>query len=232
MRIDKFMTHTGKLSRTEANKACRAGRIQVNGAPVKKGDVHIDPEKDIVTLDGAPVVYRKYTYIMLNKPEGYVSATEDKNAPYVTELLSEELRRLELFPVGRLDKYTVGLMLLCDDGEGAHRLLSPKHHAKKVYRFECEKPLCRIEELEAGVHIEGGYLTKPCKVKKTGEFSGEITLTEGKYHQIKQMLYAVGNKITYLERISFGGIPLDPTLERGQYRLLTQEEIDILLKNK
>ena len=230
MRLDKFLSETKTLTRTESAKAVKQGAIAVNGVIAKKTNISVDPEKDKVTVNGRTIEYNKYRYIMLNKPEGYVSATDDKSAPYVTQLLSEELQKFELFPVGRLDKYTVGLMILTDDGQLAHRVLSPKHHAEKVYYFRCEKPLERIEELEAGVHIEGGYLTKPCKVKRIAEFEGEITLTEGKYHQIKQMLYAVGNKITYLERISFADIPLDTSLNRGEWRLLTAEEIEKLRK--
>ena len=230
MRLDKFLSETKTLSRTETSKAVKQGKITVNGTAAAKPNISVDPEKDVIALSGRVIEYNKYRYIMLNKPEGYVSATDDKSAPFVTQLLSDELQKFELFPVGRLDKYTVGLMILTDDGQLAHRLLSPKHHAEKVYHFKCERPLERITELESGVHIEGGYLTKPCRVKRLSEFEGEITLTEGKYHQIKQMLYAVGNKITYLERIKFADIPLDPCLERGEWRFLTENETEKLRK--
>jgi len=169
MRLDKFLSETKTLTRTEASKAVKQGRITVNGTVASKPNLSVDPEKDEIAVSGRVIEYNKYRYIMLNKPEGYVSATDDKSAPFVTQLLSEELQKFELFPVGRLDKYTVGLMILTDDGQLAHRVLSPKHHAEKVYYFRCEKPLERIDELEAGVHIEGGYLTKPCKVKKLSE---------------------------------------------------------------
>ncbi|MBR5515019.1 MAG: rRNA pseudouridine synthase [Clostridia bacterium] len=230
MRLDKFLSETKTLSRTETAKAVKQGIITVNSKVALKPNLPVNEETDIICVSGRIIEYNKYRYIMLNKPEGYVSATDDKSAPYVTQLLSEDLQKFELFPVGRLDKYTVGLMILTDDGRLAHRVLSPKHHAEKVYYFKCEKPLERTEELEAGVHIEGGYLTKPCKVKKLSEFDGEITLTEGKYHQIKQMLYAVGNRITYLERIRFADIPLDTSLERGRWRFLTEDEIEKLRK--
>ena len=228
MRLDKFLSETKILTRTETAKAVKQGVITVNGIIAKKPNVSVDEENDIVCVSGKTVEYNKYRYIMLNKPEGYVSATDDKSAPYVTQLLSEELQKFDLFPVGRLDKYTVGLMILTDDGKLAHRVLSPKHHAEKVYYFKCEKTLEKIDELENGVHIEGGYLTKPCKVEKISDFEGNITLTEGKYHQIKQMLYAVGNKITYLERIKFANISLDPCLKRGEWRFLTKEETEKL----
>ena len=228
MRIDKFLSDMGVATRKEAKDAAKRGGVLVNGAPVKDTSAHIDPSADTVSYLGREVGYSQFVYVMLNKPEGYVSATDDKSLPYVTELLSDELRRRELFPVGRLDRDTVGMMILTDDGKLAHNLLSPKHHAEKVYRFRCEKPVERTDELEAGVHIEGGYQTKPCKVKVLSEYEAEITLTEGKYHQIKQMLHAVGNKVVYLERISFADIPLDPTLERGEWRMLTDKEIELL----
>ena len=228
MRLDKFLSSAKTLSRSETAAAVKKGRICVNSQIAKKADMKVDENSDVITLDGRVISYCEFIYIMLNKPSGYVSATTDRNAPYVTELLDEKLRRYELFPVGRLDKYTLGLMILTNDGATAHRLLSPKHHAKKVYRFTVAKPLEHIAQLESGVHIEGGYLTKPCEVKKLSEKEGEITLTEGKYHQIKQMMHAVGNEIVTLERISFAGIGLDPKLDRGEYRELTKEEIELL----
>lgn len=228
MRIDKFLSSAGTLSRSRTGIAVKKGRICVNGEVVKKANFNVDENADIVTLDGVVISYRKFIYIMLNKPMGYVSATTDKNAPCVTELLDEGLRKFELFPVGRLDKYTTGLMILTNDGMTAHKALSPKHHAEKVYRFTVAKPLEKIEELQSGVHIEGGYLTKPCRVKRLGEKEGEITLTEGKYHQIKQMMHAVGNEILTLERISFAGIPLDIKLSPGEYRELTKDETELL----
>lgn len=231
MRLDKFLSETKTLTRSEAAKAVKRGDVTVNGNVVNKPNIHIETA-DTVAVCGRVIEYSEFRYVMLNKPEGYVSATDDKSAPFVTQLLSEELQKFDLFPVGRLDKYTVGLMILTDDGKLAHELLSPKHHAEKVYRFRCEKPIERTDELEAGVHIEGGYLTKPCKVKVTGEHEAEITLTEGKYHQIKQMLRAVGNKVVYLERIRFAGIALDTSLERGEWRMLTKEETAFLRKHK
>lgn len=230
MRIDKFLSEMGRATRTESAKLARQGKILVNGIPAKKSDIHIDPEKDTVTLCGTVVSYKKFTYIMLNKPEGYVSATEDGNEKTVLDLLDDEQRRKNLFPCGRLDKNTLGLVILTNDGESAHRLLSPKHHVSKTYKFKSKYPLSQsdIEALEAGVDI-GGYVTKPCKIAMGGDLDGEITLTEGKYHQIKRMLEAVNNKIIYLERISFGEISLDRNLKRGEWRHLTNEEENLLL---
>ncbi len=225
MRLDKLIASQTTLSRKEAAAALKAGRVCVDSAVVRDGAIHVEPEKQEITLDSKVISYQKFLYIMLRKPQGYVSSTDDPGAPTVLELLPDELRKRDLFPCGRLDRYTTGLMILTDDGVSAHYRLSPKHHAEKVYRFTCERPLCRIDELEAGVHIAGGYLTKPCRVEKTGEMAGRITLTEGKYHQIKQMLHAVGNRIVTLERISFAGIRLDETLGEGQWRYLTDEEV-------
>ena len=225
----------GVATRTESARAARAGLILVNGKPVKKADVHIDPEKDTITYCGRKIEYRKYTYILMNKPDGVVSATEDGRDRTVIDLLPEELQRLNLFPCGRLDKHTLGLVMLTDDGDLAHRLLSPKHHVKKKYRFESKFPLTdeEIEYLEKGATLEDGYVTKPSRIELfEDKRSGYITLTEGKYHQIKRMLESVNNKITYLERITFGPLALDEKLARGEWRFLTQNEIDELEKHK
>lgn len=225
MRLDKFLSNMGKATRSEAARLVRQGKVLVNGVPAKRSDTQIDPENDTVLLNGLPVCYKEFTYIMLNKPEGYVSATDDPREKTVLDLVDPEDRRKGLFPCGRLDKNTLGLVILTNDGDSAHRLLSPKHHVSKVYRFEALLPISESDaaRLEEGVDI-GGYFTKPCTVRLTGENCGEITLTEGKYHQIKRMLEAVGNKITYLERVSFGGIELDPQLKRGEWRYLTEAE--------
>ena len=234
MRLDKFLSVTATATRSEAGKAARAGRIFVNGVACKSPSVHIDPDKDIVVYNGELVVYRKYTYIMLNKPKGYVSATEDNNDKTVLELLPEKLRGLGLFPCGRLDKNTVGLMLLTDNGELGHKLLAPKSHVSKTYGFECLTPLGDddVKKLEDGVYIAGGYLTKPAKIKLSeSRLSGEITITEGKYHQIKFMFEAVENKIIELERLTFGPLIKDESLQRGEWRYLTDSETEMLEKH-
>ena len=229
MRLDKFLSVTGSATRSESAKAARAGRITVNGISIKNAAFSVDPEHDVICLDGVNIVYRKYTYIMLNKPEGYVSATEDGRDPTVLELLPEQLQKLSLFPCGRLDKNTVGLMLITDNGELAHRMLSPKRHVEKKYRFECRYPITDVEriEIENGIRLADGYLTKPAQLYlDEGRTSGLITLHEGKYHQIKRMFGAVNdNRIIYLERISFGPLVLDMKLLRGEWRYLTEEEI-------
>lgn len=229
MRIDKLISETGYASRSEAAKAARKGNVTVNGVEVKDLSRHIDPEKDVVTYFGEVVEYIKNVYIMMNKPEGYVSSTDDPSGPTVIELLPERLQSWGLFPCGRLDKNTLGLVLLTNDGAAAHRMLSPKKHVEKTYFFRLKKPISpdEIATLEAGVDI-GDCLTKPCHVEMTAEQEGYITLVEGKYHQIKRMAEAVANKITYLERVTFAGIKLDTTLERGKWRYLNEEEMALI----
>ena len=230
MRLDKMLSECGIATRSESGKAARAGKITVNGIPVKNADCKVDPEVDRVVYCGSPVVYRKFVYLMLNKPDGYISATEDgRGDPVVTDLFPPEYRKMGIFPCGRLDKHTLGLMLLTNDGALSHRLLAPKSHVDKTYAFRVKFPLSAedVATLEAGVDI-GGYLTKPCRVKLTEDKAGEIVLTEGKYHQIKLMMQAVHNQITYLERITFGPLMLDPALARGEWRELTDEEIALL----
>ncbi len=231
MRLDKFLVSTGKISRSDAGRAARGGNVTVNGVVEKKADRHIDPDVDTITLFGETIIYRQYTYIMLNKPAGYVSATEDGREPTVLTLLPEELQRIGLFPCGRLDKYTLGLMLLTNDGDLSHRLLSPRHHVEKRYAYTCRLPLLPedIEQLEKGVELEDGYFTKPARmIAEPESTSGIIVLTEGKYHQIKRMFEAVGNKIETLERVTFGPLSLDPNLERGEWRYLTEDEVSLL----
>lgn len=229
MRLDKYIVESGLASRTEIAKAAKGGAIKVNGVVVHRASGHIDPVKDVVHFHGREVIWREFTYVMLNKPEGYVSATEDTLSPTVLTLLPEELQRIGLFPCGRLDKNTLGLMLLTNNGPLSHKLLSPKNHVSKKYRFTVKFPISEgdVTALESGVDI-GGYLTAPCKVEMTDEKNGYITLTEGKYHQIKLMAEAVHNQITYLERVTFGPIALDTSLERGQWRYLTDEEQEML----
>ncbi len=228
MRIDKFLSECKVATRRESGAAIRRGQVLLNGAAVKRADTQVDPEHCEVVYCGERVFYRRYTYVLLNKPDGYVSATEDARDKTVLDLLPPELRKFDLFPCGRLDKNTLGLVLLTNNGPLAHALLSPKRHVEKVYRFECAHQLdeTEIEALQNGVDI-GGYVTKPCRIVMQSETRGEITLAEGKYHQIKLMWNAVDNRILYLERIRFACLTLDG-LERGAWRMLTDEEIKTL----
>jgi len=224
------MSESGKASRKEAGIAVKRGQILVNGSPVRKADVHIDPERDVVTFMGEIVVYRKFTYIIMNKPCGYVSVTESKTDLPAQSLLPDSLQKIGLFPAGRLDKNTSGLLFLTNDGESAHRMTSPKHHVEKEYAFTVKYPLSEedVKVLEKGVELDDGYVTKECKVTLTGERQGKIILCEGKYHQIKRMMQAVHNSITSLERIRYATLTLDG-LAVGEWRYLTEdEEKDIL----
>ncbi len=233
MRIDKLISESGIASRKEAARAARSGGVTLDGAVVKDLSKHVDPEKCRVCYLGKEIIYRKFTYVMLNKPEGYVSATDDKSLPYVTELLPDELQRIELFPVGRLDKDTTGLMILTNNGQLAHSLLSPKHHVEKEYYFTAAEPLKSgaEEQFRNGVTLADGYECKSAVLSLSEDrTSGKITLTEGKYHQIKRMIAAMGNRVVTLRRISFGTIPLDSSLAEGEWRYLTDGEISILEK--
>ena len=234
MRLDKLISSCGIASRTEITKAAAKGLITVDGKTVTKPSVHVDPEVNKVVYCGEEIIYREFYYVMLNKPQGYVCSTDDPRERTVLELLPERLQKLDLFPCGRLDKDTLGLVILTNNGQLAHRMLSPKHHVDKVYFFTARDKVSEddVQKLENGVDIGEGYITKPAKVEMIEDKLGYITLTEGKYHQITRMLEAVGNKIERLERVAFAGIPLDNTLKRGEWRMLTDEEEKMLEKNK
>ena len=231
MRIDKFLSEQGVASRKEAARAAKGGGVLIDGVAVKDLSSHIDPERQSVIFLGRKIEYRRFVYVMLNKPEGYVSATEDSHLPCVTDLLPEELQKRDIFPVGRLDRDTVGMMILTDNGQLAHALLSPKHHVEKEYIFTAKVPMREgvEDEFRDGVTLADGYECKSAKIELSSDrMGGKITLTEGKYHQIKRMVAAQDNRVMTLERVSFGGISLDRSLERGEWRYLTAEEISLL----
>ena len=235
MRIDKFLSVTGKATRSEAKKAIRAKAVSVNGVAATSADIHIDPVNDVITYFGEVVIYREYTYIMMNKPDGVVSATEDGRDKTVIDLLPSNIKSDKLFPCGRLDKNTLGLMFITDNGDLAHELLSPRSHVSKSYRFKAAEPISAedAERFEKGVTLADGYVTMPAKIELSGNGDeGIITLKEGKYHQIKRMLGALNNKIIYLERITFGPLVLDENLARGEWRFLTETEIENLKQHK
>ena len=232
MRIDKFISDSGVASRRECAAAAKRGLVLIDGTAVRDVSRHIEPQSVSVSYMGKIVPYEKFTYVMLNKPDGYVSATEDSRLPVVTELLPPELRRRELFPVGRLDKDTVGLMILTNDGKLSHTLLSPKRHVEKKYFYRCVEPLSVGAEARfaAGVTLADGYECKSAVIEPSADrLSGFITLTEGKYHQIKRMIASLGNKVTFLERVSFADIGLDASLSRGEWRYLNENEVGKLL---
>lgn len=231
MRLDKFFSELKIFSRREIVNELKKGFIKVNNVVVKKADFKIDEEKDIITYKDNIIKYKKYIYLMLNKPEGYISATEDLTQKTVLDLIPDNLRKFNLFPVGRLDKDTTGLVILTNDGMSAHNALSPKHHVKKKYLFTVIDPYSNEdkEAIENGITLADGYTTKPCVIERIDATSGFITLTEGKYHEIKRLFGARSNKIIKLERISFSEIYLGD-LPLGQYRHLTEEEEKIFIK--
>jgi len=229
VRLDKYISECGVCSRTEAARAVRTGALLVNGLPVRSASCDIVPERDMVTYNGVPVKDRRNCFWMLHKPQGVVSATEDGKDPTVLDLLPPELRRIGLFPCGRLDKNTTGLVLLTNDGQLAHQLLAPKNHVEKKYLFTVKFPYSDEDAsaIEAGLDI-GGYVTAPCRMERFDETSGAIWLTEGKYHEIKLLMEARHNQIRSLQRVSFGPIVLPPDLEQGAFRELTADEMAAL----
>ena len=231
MRLDKFFSEQKILSRKEVGERLKKGQITVNGEIVKKGDLKIDENNDEIALNGKVIKYQKYVYVLLNKPAGYVSATEDNRDKTVIDLLPPELQKLDLFPCGRLDKDTLGLVILTNDGISAHNALSPKHHVEKKYYFETADEYfdSDITAIENGITLADGYITKPCKIERIADKKGYITLTEGKYHEIKRLFGARGNKIIFLQRISFSDIVLGD-LPLGEWRYLTEHEQAVFTK--
>ncbi len=231
MRIDKFICDCLGVSRSEAKNLIKNCKVELNGSRVSSSDLKFDESEAEVFVNGEALTYEKYVYFMLNKPAGLVSATKDA-APTVIDLFKKENRK-NLFPVGRLDKDTLGLLIVTDDGDLGHHLTSPKHHVDKTYRVKIEKLLSDddIRALETGLDIGEGEVTGPAKVTVIDEETILLTISEGKYHQVKRMLEAVGNKVLLLKRISIGGVTLDDNLKEGEYRRLTPSELDILNDN-
>ncbi|WP_461200968.1 pseudouridine synthase [Anoxybacillus sp. TBDG-1] len=234
LRIDKLLANMGYGTRKEVKKLLKAGVVKVDGMTVKDAKTHVDPKEQVVTVWGEEVEYKPFIYLMMNKPKGVISATEDPVEETVVDLLQEEDRIFDPFPVGRLDKDTEGLLLLTNDGQLAHQLLSPKKHVPKTYEaiIDGEVTEADVAAFQRGVVLDDGYETKPAElvIIRSGLRSDvRITITEGKFHQIKRMFQAVGKRVVYLKRIQMGMISLDETLEPGEYRELTDEEI-ILLK--
>lgn len=228
MRLDRFITSDGRLSRREASSLVRRGLVTVNGGTVRAPDFRVDPEADDVVADGRRIVWRRNTYIMLNKPAGYVSSTEKGKT--VMTLLGDEAGRPGLFPCGRLDADTEGLLLITDDGALGHLLLSPRRHVEKEYLFRCDPPLGEkgFDILRSGPDL-GDFVARPATAESLdGGSSGRIVVTEGKYHQIKRMVRAAGSEVTYLRRLRFGPLELDPALGAGEWRYLTEDEINSL----
>lgn len=236
MRLDKYLADCGVGTRSEIKKLIRAGAVAVDGVPAPKPETQIDAETAVVLLMGRRVVYRKFIYLLLNKPAGYISATWDKKLPTVLDLVPEEYLHFEPFPVGRLDVDTEGLCLLTNDGQLSHRLLSPRTHVPKIYEATIDGCVTKedAEAFLAGVVLDDGYKTKPAELEilSAGEVSKiRLTITEGKFHQVKRMFEAVGKKVTYLRRVAMNRLWLDPTLELGKLRELSAEELQQLEVN-
>jgi len=231
MRLDKYLCETSTLTRSEAKKTIKAGRVQVNGEPIKSADGNVNENSDRVSLDGKELTYEKFVYYMLNKPAGVVSATSDRDET-VIDLFEPELRK-GLFPVGRLDKDTVGLLIVTNDGELGHHLTSPKHKIPKKYYVGIMKPLSPddIKRLETGLDIGQGETSAPAVVEVIDDSKIYLTVTEGKFHEVKRMIKAVDNEVIYLKRVSHGSLTLDDELKEGEYRRLTSSEIDRLYEH-
>lgn len=235
LRIDKLLAHMGYGTRSEIKKAVKAGKAAVDGKTVKDSGQIVDPASETVTYDGEKVVYRSEVYLMLNKPQGVISATEDGRERTVLDLLKPEDRLLKPFPVGRLDKDTVGLLLLTNDGALAHELLSPRKHVDKTYEALVRGRVGDADKVAfaRGVELDDGYVTLPAEldILACDEAADEVrtrirlTIREGKFHQVKRMFESVGKKVLTLKRLSMGPLALDPELAEGEYRELTEEEI-------
>lgn len=232
MRLDKYLGNMGCGTRKELKTFIRKGWAKVNGAVEKDPGAHVDPDTDCIEFRGERIGYKPLVYLMLHKPDGYVSATEDNRDKTVLDLV-QDYGHYDLFPVGRLDKDTEGLLILTNDGKMAHNLLAPKKHVPKTYYAVVDG---RVTETDAGAFAEGvvlddGYKTMPAELRilRSGMHSEiELTIMEGKFHQVKRMFEAVGKKVTYLKRIQMGQLKLDPNLKKGEYRELRDEELIML----
>lgn len=233
-RLDKVISNMGYGTRKEVKLMTKRGEVTVNGDMVKDSSIHVNPYEDEIIVSGERVVYKKYVYLMMNKPPGVISATEDKIVETVIDILEYEDKIFKPAPVGRLDKDTEGLLLITNDGELNHKLLSPKNHVPKKYYADINGKVDEndIKEFEKGVVLDDGYKTLSSKLKvlESGEISKiEVIIYEGKYHQVKRMFEAIGKKVVYLKRLEMGPLKLDKDLELGEYRDLTDEEVSMLL---
>ena len=227
-RLDRILVETGQWSRKEARELIRKGQVLVNGAAVRQTDCKIDPEQSALIVQGEPIRWQKFCYLLLNKPAGVLTATEDRGQKTVLDLLPERYRRQGVAPVGRLDKDTTGLLLLTNDGELTHQLLSPRSHVPKVYLAETEGT---VDEADAAAFSQGMTLGDstvclPAGLNLLAPGQCLVTLYEGKYHQVKRMLAARGKPVTALKRLSMGTLTLEEGLEEGAWRELTQQELE------
>ena len=219
IRLDKYLADMGLGTRSQVKADIKKGKININGVVVKDPNLKIDSERDKVLFEGNPIVYEEFEYYMLNKPAGIISATTDNKEKTVVDLIDCK-RKNDLFPVGRLDRDTEGLLLICNDGDLSHKLLSPKKHVDKTYYVCLDKPIDDegIRQVCDGVYIEKDVKSLPAKLEKVSDSQVFLTIHEGKFHQVKRMFHAVGCEVTYLKRISMGSLRLDESLKPGEYR--------------
>ncbi|ENA1574756.1 rRNA pseudouridine synthase [Listeria monocytogenes] len=230
MRLDKLLSHTGFGSRKEVKPLLKSGAVVVNGTIQKDSKTQVNPDKDQITVHGTPVVYQEFVYFMLHKPQNVVSATEDNVSETVIDLLAQEDTLTGPFPVGWLDKDTEGLLIITNDGTLAHNLLSPKKHIDKTYyaKIDGDVTAADVEAFAAGIELDDGYTCKPASLEIITPNEINVTIQEGKFHQVKRMFAARGKTVSYLKRISMGNLQLDESLELGEYRPLTEAELAIL----
>ncbi len=233
LRLDKIISDSGIVTRSEAKKLIVSGRVRVDGMAMTSADLKIDTESSEICLDGRVINARRLRYFMLYKPEGVVTATEDRNQKTVIDLLPKEISRLKLFPVGRLDKDTTGLLILTNDGEFCHTVTSPKRHIRKLYEFTVEGMLepDDIEAFRNGIVLHDGTECLPAtlEIDENNPIHGFVTIYEGQYHQVKRMLASRGKHIRTLKRIAVGNLSLDVSLEPGEYKELTENDINLII---
>ncbi len=231
-RLDKVLAGTGRWSRREVKLLVRQGLVRLNGAAAGSAEEKCDPETAVITVNGETVVLRRFTYVLLHKPGGVLTATEDRRQETVMELLPQELRRVGLAPVGRLDKDTEGLLLLTNDGELTHRLLSPKYHVDKRYfaRVDGHLTAAHAEAFAKGMTLGDGLKCLPARLEILPDSGCIVTVREGKFHQVKRMLASCGAPVVYLKRLSMGPLVLGDELGRGEHRMLRDEEVAALYR--
>lgn len=232
IRLDKYLADMGIGTRSNVKSVIKKGKITVNGAVCKDANVKIDSDNDEICFDGKQIVYEQYEHFMLNKPAGIISAATDNKEKTVVDLITDKKKK-DLFPIGRLDKDTEGLILISNDGELSHNLLSPKKHVDKTYYVELDKVLSdeNANKVCQGVFIEKDVKTLPAQIERISNDKVYLTIHEGKFHQVKKMFHAVGCEVTYLKRMSMGSLKLDESLKPGEYRALTSDEIKALKEN-
>lgn len=228
MRLDKFLANMGVGTRTEVKQLLKKGKVTVNTSVEKSPKSHINPTEDIVCVNEKQVEFVNNVYIMLNKPKGYISATHDESNRTVIDLIPE-YQHLNIFPVGRLDKDTEGLLLITNDGQFSHDLMSPSKHVSKTYEVTSQNPVTKadIDAFKKGIILSDGPV-KPAQLTRINETTSQVTIYEGKYHQVKRMFHAIENEVLELKRLKIANLALDENLQLGEYRLLTDEELKLL----